>query len=134
MPGSWAFSLEYRLQPARAQYTLKAEHLPRSVPTAHVPKNRSIRFADRNEPLRIGSEGHGGDRTAQEQKIVDAGLTPERETIDRRKQRRLARRSVHDRGVRAGGPGGKEASRSGREAAPASRNPMRPICWPMRPS
>ena len=25
MPGSWAFSLEYRLQPARAQYTLKAE-------------------------------------------------------------------------------------------------------------
>src|SRR6266571_4955032 len=69
MPGSWAFSLEYRLQPARVQYTLKAEHLPRSVPTAHVPKNRSIRFADRNEPLRIGSEGHGGDRTARSRAI-----------------------------------------------------------------
>ena len=110
-----------------------------------------VRFVKRDEPAKCGAlrqrsilvcgsrtqqsvTERGDCRKAQEQKIVDAGLTPERETIDRRKQRRLARRSVHDRGVRAGGPGGKEASRSGREAAPASRNPMRPICWPMRPS
>ncbi len=64
-----------------------------------------VRFVKRDEPAKCGAlrqrsilvcgsrtqqsvTERGDCRKAQDQKIVDAGLTPERETIDRRKQRR----------------------------------------------